>query len=283
MKIKHSKFKNTGLIYELLTKQIASDLVARRDSPAINILRKYYSGNSPLVQEYGLYKVVVESVNLTPIRAENLINAALKAARKIDHRELGNLKYSIISEIKGSYQLENFFATPVLNYKPLAAFYCLLEADRSQEMVEPQSITNSKCTLLEHMTSGRHIGEEAKDSIIQEFSAQEKDLRLLTFKILLEKFNQKYSNLLPEQKNILQHVVSMGSSRELRKFLNEEMAVISDRLKEASKVLPKGIERIKINEALKILEPVPDNTKVTDTQLCKILQFYDLLEELKTV
>lgn len=283
MKIKHSKFKNTGLIYELLVKQITSDLVARRESPAINILRKYYSGNSPLVQEYGLYKTIVEGVNLTTVRADSLISAALKAARKIDSKELNTLKYNLISEIKNNYSLESFFSTNVSDYKPLAAFYCLVETDRSRDLIDPQSIVNNKATLLEHMTSRYQSREEVKDGLIQEFGSQEKDLRLLTFKILLEKFNQKYNNLLPEQKNILQHVVSTGSNRELREFLNEESSNIVTRLQEASKVLPKGIERIKINEALKMLEARPITEKVTDEQLCKMLQFYDLLEELKRV
>lgn len=283
MKIKHSKFKNTGLLYELLVKQITSDLVARKESPAVNILRKYFSGNSPLVQEYGLYKLVTEKVNQTTVKADSIIGAALKAAKKLDQKELGNLKYSLISEIKANYQIEDFFNASVANYKPLAAFYCLLEAERSQDLIDPESIVNNKVTLLEHMTSRQQSQEDVRDRLIQEFSSQEKDLRLLTFKILLEKFNQKYANLLPEQKNILQHIVSIGSNRELREFLNEEMNGISKKLVDFSKTFPKSIEKIKLNEAIKILEPIPSTEKVTDDKLYKVLQFYDLLEELKRV
>lgn len=281
MKIKHSKFKNTGLLYELLVKQITSDLVARKESPAINILRKYFSGNSPLVQEYGLYRLVTEKVNQTTIKADNIINTALKAAKRIDQKELNNLKYNLVSEIRNNYCVEDFFNSSVANYKPLAAFYCLLEAERSQDLIDPESIVNNKVTLLEHMTSRQQSEVDVRDRLIQEFGSQEKDLRLLTFKILLEKFNQKYANLLPEQKNILQHIVSLGSSRELKGFLNEEMKTISEKLVERLKTFPKGIERIKLTEAMKVLEPVAVTEKVTDEKLYKVLQFYDLLEELK--
>lgn len=281
MKIKHSKFRNTGLLYELLVKQITSDLVARKESPAINILRKYFSGNSPLVQEYGLYRLVTEKVNQTTIKADNIINTALKAAKRIDQKELNNLKYNLVSEIRNNYCVEDFFNSSVANYKPLAAFYCLLEAERSQDLIDPESIVNNKVTLLEHMTSRQQSEVDVRDRLIQEFGSQEKDLRLLTFKILLEKFNQKYANLLPEQKNILQHIVSLGSSRELKGFLNEEMKTISEKLVERLKTFPKGIERIKLTEAMKVLEPVAVTEKVTDEKLYKVLQFYDLLEELK--
>lgn len=281
MKIKHSKFKNTGLLYELLVKQITSDLVARKESPAINILRKYFSGNSPLVQEYGLYRLVTEKVNQTTIKADNIINTALKAAKRIDQKELNNLKYNLVSEIRNNYCVEDFFNSSVANYKPLAAFYCLLEAERSQDLIDPESIVNNKVTLLEHMTSRQQSEVDVRDRLIQEFGSQEKDLRLLTFKILLEKFNQKYANLLPEQKNILQYIVSLGSSRELKGFLNEEMKTISEKLVERLKTFPKGIERIKLTEAMKVLEPVAVTEKVTDEKLYKVLQFYDLLEELK--
>lgn len=281
MKIKHSKFKNTGLIYELLVKQVTSDLVARKNSPAVNILRKYYAGDSVLVQEHKLYKTIVDGINLTTIKADNLIGESLKAAKKINQKDLRELKYNLISEIKENYDLEDFFSTPVTEYKTLAAFYCLMEADRSSDLIDPNSIVNNKVTLLEHMTSRFQDKEDVTNSLIKEFSSQEKDLRLLTFKILLEKFNNKYADLLPEQKNVLKNFISIGSLRNLRKYVNAEMSKISEQLVEVSKSLPRGIERIKINEALKLLEPIPNTAKVMDEHLVRVLQFYDLINEIK--
>lgn len=283
MKIKHSKFKNTGLIYELLVKQITSDMIARKDSPAVNILRKYYSGNSALVQEYKLYKTIAEGVDLTTIKADNLINAALKAARSLNQRELSNQRYKLISEIKAHYNIENFFSVPVKEYKTLAAFYCLMEAERCEDLVDPQSIVNNKTTLLEHMTCRFQPKEEVTDSLIEEYGNYDKDLRLMTFKVLLEKYNEKYANLLEEQKTVLRRFISSGSSVDLRNFLNAELDRISVALLECSNKMPKGIERIKLNEAIKMLQPIPNTEKVNDDHLVKVLQFYDLLYELKKV
>lgn len=283
MKIKHSKYKNTGLIYELLVKQITADLIARKESPAVNILRKYYSGEGTIVQEYRAYKAVLEGTNMLTIKAENLINAAIRTAKVINLQELKKAKYSLISDIKESYDIENFFSEPVANYKPLAAFYCLLEVERSQDVVDPQSIVNNKVTLLEYMTSRYQSKESVRDTLIEEYSSYDKDLRLLTFKILLEKFNEKYDKLLPEQKNILKQFITLGPTKKLREFLNEEYLKIRKQLEKEIEGFPRGVERIKLQEALRRLEPVTENVGVGDKHLVQVLQYYELLEELKRV
>ena len=55
-RIKHSKVKNTGLIFELLVKQIAADTLSKKDSNAVEILKNYFTGKSALVREFKLYE-----------------------------------------------------------------------------------------------------------------------------------------------------------------------------------------------------------------------------------
>lgn len=281
MKIKHSKYKNTGLIYELLVKQITSDLVARKESPAVNILRRYFGGDSALVQEFGLYRTLQEAKGITTIKADNLISATLRASKRINLQELKNLKYNLISEIKENYDLENFFSMVVPEYKSLAATYCLFEAERTDELVDPQSIVSNKVTLLESMTSRTQNVEDVQNNLIEEFSNYDKDLRLLTFKILLEKFNNKYADLLPEQKAVLSKVIALGTSRKLKEFVNEEFSKLSLELKVLTSKLPAGIQKIKLLEVQKMLAPIPATEKATDDHLVRILQSYDLINELK--
>lgn len=285
MKIKHSKYKNTGLLYELLVKQITSDLVARRDSPAVNILRKYFGNKeSALTQEFGLYKTIQESRGMSTIKADSLISAALRASKRINLAELRSQKYAIISEIQKNYDLESFFSVPVADYRMLAAVYCLFEAERSTDLIDPQSIVANKVTLLEHMTSRFHSKEEVKDALIEEFSNSDKDLRLLTFKVLLEKFNNKYADLLPEQKHVLKQFITLGPSKKLREFINEEFAKLSQIVTEYIQKFPQGIEKIKLQEAVKIINtPISATEKVNDSHLVNILQFYELINECKKV
>lgn len=281
MKIKHSKYKNTGLIYELLVKQITSDLVARKESPAITILRKYFGEKSALVQEFKLYKTIQEAKGLPTIKADTLISATLRASKKINLQELKKLKYNLISDIKESYDLENFFSVVVPEYKSLAATYCLFEAERSDELIDPQSIVSNKVTLLEHITSRQQDVKDVQENLIEEFSNYDKDLRLLTFKILLEKFNEKYADLLPEQKAVLSKVIALGTSRKLTEFVNEEFSKLSAELKKYTAKLPAGIQKIKLLEVKKMLEPIPAGEKATDDHLVRVLQSYELINELK--
>lgn len=281
MRIKHSKYKNTGLIYELLVKQVTSDLIARQESPAISILRKYFSGNGVLVQEHRLYKTLSEATNLSTSKADSLLSEVRKLAGKINLQELKDVKYRLISEIRQGYDLEQFFGTTVSNYRTFAAIYCLLEADRSQDVVEPESILSNKVTLLESMTGKLVLEpEDMTKEVLREFSTYDRDLRLATFKILLERFNEEFKDLLPEQKNLLKQIISLGSTRGLKGYLNEEISRLKSTLTEMLTRIPKGIERIKLQEAIKMLEPLENSEKVTDAHLVKLLQFYDLQNEL---
>ena len=144
--------------------------------------------------------------------------------------------------------------------------------------------TTNKVTLLEHMTSRFQDEKVVKDALIEEFSNYDKDLRLLTFKVLLEKFNNKYADLLPEQKNVLKQFITLGPSKKLKEFINEEFSKLSKELKECINKFPQGIEKIKLQEAVKIVNtPITAAEKVSDDHLVKILQFYELLNECKKV
>ena len=256
----------------------------RKDSPAVNILRKYYTNsNSPIVQEYGLYKVIAEGVDLTTMKANNLINAVLQAAKTINVRKLSELRYQMVSEIKEHYDVGKFFSVPVKDYKTLAALYCLLETERSGEFVDPKSIVYNKMTLLEHMIRRLQPQDQVVDNILEEYSNYDKDLRLLVFKVLLEKYNEKYGKLLGEQKAVLKRFMSIGSEKELQEYVNEEFSKLLSEIQQCQDKVPAGIEKIKLREAMKMIQPVPATEKVGDDHIIRVLQFYDLLYELKKI
>ena len=227
MRIKHSKYKNTGLIFELLVKQIAADTLSRQDSPAVKVLKKFYTGKSSLVREFRLYEYILKNKGVSQMKGETILSTITEVSRKIDRATLKKQKYELIAEIKNSYDLDEFFSMKVRDYKPLAALYCLMEAQNA-ELVDPQFIVDNKTTLLEHLTKEEQNKKEVRDTLIEEYSKYDKDLKLLTFKILLEKFNSKYGTLLPEQKNILKEfITSVDSSTRLRNVVNEELEKLS--------------------------------------------------------
>ena len=223
MKIKHSKYRNTGLIYELLVKQIASDTLSKESSPAVDILKKYFSGNSTLVKEFKLYEYILKNSNISQNKAELIISTITEVSRKLNRKVLKKSKYGLISEIRKHYNLDEFFGIQVSNYKAVASLYCLLEAQNNDNLIDPDLLVNFKSTILEHLTSQPQDENEVKDALVEEYSKYDKDLKLLTFKILLEKFNDKYKDLLPEQKRILKEfITSVNSGTRLRNIVNNE-------------------------------------------------------------
>lgn len=284
MKIRHSKLRNTGLIFELLVKQIAADTLKNVDSPAVQLIKKHFTGKSFLVREFKLYEFISKNKGVNQAKAEAIISTITEVSRKIDRKALRNQKYALISDIKENYNVEDFFAIQVDNYKSLAALYCLLEAQNSNDIVDPNFIVSNKTTLLEHLTSSKQDKDNVKDTLIEEYSKYDKDLRLLTFKILLEKFNSNYKDLLPEQKYILKEfITSVNSTKKLHKLVNEEMQKISTQVNELSSRVADKVVKIKLDEIAKSIVPLTATEKVTDIHLVNLMQYYDLVNELKSL
>lgn len=283
MKIKHSKYKNTGLIFELLIKQIAADTLSGKESPAIKIIKKFFTGNTSLGKEYKLYEYVLKNKGVGDKKSEAVLNTVLELSKKLDAEALKKQKYEIVKELKEVYDLEEFFSIKVESYKPLAALYCLLEAT-NQNDVDPSSIVDNKITVLEHLTQTKQLEKYPKDKLIEEYSKYEKDLRLLAYKILLEKFNKQYETLLPEQKHILKEVItSTNSTTKLRNLVNEEITKIQQEVFALKSKVEDQIVSIKLEEISKNIKTLPNTQKVEDKHLISLMQYYELVNELKNL
>tara|TARA_R110000823_G_scaffold253602_2_gene376029 strand:- start:1051 stop:1905 length:855 start_codon:yes stop_codon:yes gene_type:complete len=284
MKIKHSKYRNTGLIFELLVKQIAADTLDNKDSAAVAIIKKHFSDKSSLAKEYRLYEFIVKNRNVSQSKAEAILSTITEVSRKLNQKTLKSQKYQLISDIKESYGVDDFFSMQVGNYKPLAALYCLLEAQNNDNLIDPQVLIDNKTTILEHLTLAKQDKAEVKDTLIEEYSKYDKDLKLLTFKILLEKFNSKYKDLLPEQKNILKEfITSVNSQSRLRNLVSEELNKIASAIRNLSSKVTNEVTKIKLDEVSKLIKPVSNKSKITDNHLVNLMQYYELVNELKSL
>ena len=284
MKIKHSKYKNSGLIFELLVKQVAADTLNKKDSPAVDIIRKFYAGNTSLAKEYRLYEFVTKNNKISQNKAEAIVSTIIEISSKLNQESLRKQRYELIAEIKKNYNLEDFFAIKVRDYKALAALYCLMEAQNNSELVNPSFIVDNKVTILEHLTSDHQDANEVKDTLIEEYSKYDKDLRLLAYKLLLEKFNDKYKDLLPEQKNILKEfITSVSSTNRLRDLVNKEIVVIKERIEALAEKVNNEVTKIKLNEVINNISEVSKKEKVNENHLVNLMQYYELINELKSL
>jgi hypothetical protein len=283
MKIKHSKFKNTGILFELLVRQIASDTVSNQDSAAIGLVRKYFS-KSELAKEYKLYQALITPKNLSEAKAETFINATLEASSRLNKTALRKEKYNIIKEIRENYDLEEFFKAKISHYKQYAAAFNLIEAHNSPEFTAPQQIIDNKITLLEHITRKEIDKESVKDRVMEEYGSMDKGTRILAYRMLLEKFNSKYATLSDTQKNVLKEFINnITNTTKLRDFVNKNFTVIAEELNQIIPTVTDQTTQIKLSEVVTLLKPLDKTQNVKDENIISLLQYHQLIEELKAV
>jgi hypothetical protein len=283
MKIKHSKFKNTGILFELLVRQIASDTVSGKDSAAVGLVRKYFS-KSELAKEHKLYQALVSTKALTEGKAESLINATLEISSRLNRSALRKEKYNLIKDIREAYGIEEFFKSKINNYTQYAAAYNLIEAHNSLEFVEPSHVIENKVTLLEHITRKEINKTDVKDRVLEEYAKMDKGTRILAYKMLLEKFNEKYGDMSPAQKSVLkEYINNISNTVKLREFVNESTVAIKAQIAELSKIVIDKTIQIKLNEVATLLKPLEKTQNVKDENIIALLQFHQLIEELKSV
>ena len=280
MKIKHSKYKNTGILFELLVRQITADTLKGVNSPAIDILKEYFVKTS-LGREYKLYESILKSQVVNESRATLVIDTLLEASTKFNRKSLKKQKYNLINEIKKHYNLESFFGSKVSNYKELAALYTLIESINSKKITNPKQLVENKITLLEHLTK-KEIKQNIKPTVLETFSGYDKDVRTLTYKILLEKFNTKYDSLTNDQKQVLkEYINSVESTPDLRNFYNVKINELKNILKEENKKIKDKVIQIKISEVSKYLTELNKTDKVGDSNLVDLLRYYQLVNEIQ--
>ena len=279
-KLRHSKFKNTGILFELLTRQLTSDLLNKKDSFAIGIINDNFKKSSNLLKELELYKALTENQFNNVSKAKALLETVLKARKKINEKSLTKEKYSLIKDIKDHYNIDDFFSHRVRNYKEIASIYKIFEYNSSEN---PADIVNSKFTVLEHITSSR-ISQESKDQDISAFSQADEDLRLLSYKILVDRFNEKYSGLNKKQKDILkEYINNVSNSQNLKRFVLEELKGIETDL---NKYIPKvkdKVTQIKLKEVKNLTSKLKRVRVIKDSHVLSLLRYYELIKELKSI
>ena len=283
MTIKHSKYKNTGILFELLVRQITADTLSGTESPAMNILKKYFT-KTELGREYKIYESFFKHTNTSEAKADMVISTLIESSKHLNRSALKRQKYNLIKEIKEHYDLEEFFKTKLPNYKAQAALFTLLEVYNSENLSNPNQIIENKTVLLEFLTTKTINKKEVKENILEEFKSQDKDIRVLTYRVLLEKFNDKYSELNKNQKDVLKEFINgIDSTPKLKEFYNNKVTEIKEHLTKINKTVTDKAIQIKVNETINLLSPLTKSDKVNDDHLINLLQYYQLVEELEKV
>jgi hypothetical protein len=279
MKVKHSKYKNTGILFELLTRQLTSDTIAGNQPKSLSFLKKHFNSKTELLKEYKIYHTLATQKYSKDSQASMLIEELMKAHDKLNKSQLRREKFNLIKEIKQTYNVNDFFKAKITDYKVMASIFNLLENTEAT----PLSIVDSKVTLLEHITQNKSK-KFKKDSVLENFDKQDKDTRLLTYKILLEKFNDKYSELQDNQKTLLkEYVNSVTNSPALKSYINQEIKEVKIILGKYSQKVEDKAVAVKLTETKEMIKPLCKKSSVNDDNVINLLNYYELVNELKTI
>ena len=283
-KLKHSKIKNTSILFELLTRQITADVLAGKSTKSVKIVKKHFNENTELGKELQLYRVLSEKHYESTDRATQLVETVIKSRKKLSNSTIRREKYNLIKEIKESYNVGDFFNGRISNYRILASIYNVFQAETSDESFDPEAVVNSRFTVLEHITSKKIDSSEVKNKVLREYNKKDKDLKLLTYQILVDKFNQKYKTLDENQKNLLKNYINnVSNTNSLREYIDNEVLKIRKILKLHLPKVKDDITKIKLSEAINQVKNLTKGKIVKDKQVLTLMRYYELIKEIKNV
>jgi hypothetical protein len=284
MNIKHNKIRNTGILFELLVRRVATDVLdGKTDSFAIKLMKEHFHSKTELGKELQLYRTFFNTKKITEGKAFNVLDLVLERRKKLNEKLLSTQKFLLIKEIKQHCDLKEFMAGRVPSYKVYASIYKLFEGALSEDDVDTlDDIISSRFVVVEHLK-----GELNEEPLIKEstysnsMKEQPEEIRYLSYKFLLERFNEKYSNFSERQKALLREYINNGTNIEkFSKYIKEEAGELTLSIKKNSHKITDEVTKIKINEVLTQLQNIKERTSVKDNYITALLIAHQISQEL---
>lgn len=276
----HSKIKNTAILFELLTRQIASDTIKGvENSPAIKLVKNYFNSSTNLAKELTLYQTLYNSSYKAQDRANYLIEAVIDTRKKINLKALKEEKYNLVKDISKHYDANQFFKTSINDYKLYASIYRVFEGTN---FINPNELVDSRYVIVEHITGKKKMKQEVDDKLLVEYKNQSEDVRLLAYRLLVDKFNNKYKSLSSKQKDILkEYINNVSNTTSLREYVQKEALDLQESIKKATKKVKDKVIKIKLLEVANLLEKYKKIKTVHENNVLSLLLYHELKKELE--
>ena len=286
--IKHNKLRNTGILFELLARQVTSDAMEnKQNGAAVKLLREFFSPKKELGKELMLYRAFFNVQNLSEQKAFQLLRLVTEQHKLLDQRALNLQKYKLIKEIKNSFDLKEFFSARIPSYKIYASIYKNFDtvSNSNNQVTLIEELANSQFTIVEYLSgksSNKQIKEHSELSNI--VRSQEDSIRFLTYKMLIERFNQKYKGLDEGQKKLLQeYIYNISNTSKLKTHIHAESTRLIKEIKKYSKNVTDKVVRIKLTEVASQLQKIQTIQTVKENHMTAMLIGYEIVKELKSL
>jgi hypothetical protein len=278
--IKHNKYRNTGILFELLVRKITADTMSNQDSKAISLIKKYFV-NTELSKENKLYQSISRVQNISEAKAESIISTILEINKSLNQVKLAKEKYNLIKEIKSNFDIDDFFKAKISNYKLLSSTYTLLEANLFPSH-HIDTILTSKMNILEHIAQSQLVKDI--QPTVSEFETLDKGTRALVYKIMLEKFNTKFETLSNDQKEVLkEYINNITNTTNLKKYVDTKFTYLKESLLKLLPTIEDATIKIKVNETINLINPILEAKTIKDDNIIALLQYQELHSELTKI
>jgi len=274
-KLRHNKLRNTGLLFEILSKNVMYEVISENQKQiALSLIKKHFNSKSEMLKELMLYQCLSKE---TKNDSSELLNLTLESRKSLDIDRLESEKYELIKDIRRKYDLKTFFETRTANYKLCASVFKLFE---HASVTNPDEYLSAKKLVLESL-SGSKKDEVLEEQVEKEWREQDKDTRTLGFKIVVQKFNEKYRTLSNRQKTMLSRYINEDTSTpEFKNYIMKEVGYVTAKLTSLLESVTDPITKIKLTETLTLTENIISAKQIKDEHLSSMLKYFELIEEL---
>jgi hypothetical protein len=279
-KLKHSKYKNTGILFEMLVRKLTSEALSSDKSVTVDIIKKYFGKNTVLAKELHLYNALLKEQFRSEAQGLDYIRTIKSAHEKLNQSVLRRQRYNLVKEISEKFGFDNASKIQINNYKTLASIYMIFE---HEETSNPKQLLECKHQILQNgMLTEQKI--EQKDPVVEAFKSQPKDVRLLTYKLMIDKFNEKYSGLDESQKRLLnKYITNVNDTVALKEYIQTVIPEIKSKLAEQAKQITDPATRIKVSKLSEMLCNVETMKSIKESHILSLLRYFDLVNELKGI
>jgi len=277
-KLKHSKYKNTGILFEMLVSKLTAETLSSDKSVTIDIIKKYFGKNTELAKELNLYTMLVKEQFRSEAQALEYIRTVKSAYSKLNQSVIKRQRYNLVKEISERFVFENMAKIHISNYKVLASINMIFE---NEESTNPRQLMECKNAIVNHglIVEKR---EPKSDPLLEEFTKQPKDIRLLTYKIMIDNFNNKYSVLDESQKQLLnKYITHVNDTESLREYIQVIIPTIKKDLATQAKQITDKVAKIKVAKLSEMLCSVENMKTIKESHVLSLLRYFDLVRELK--
>lgn len=279
-KLKHSKYKNTGILFEMLVRKLTSETLSSNKTVTVDIIKKYFGKNTELAKELQLYNALLKENFRSEAQALDYIRTVKSAHEKLNQSVLSRQRYNLVKEISEKFVFTDMAKIHINNYKTLASIYMIFE---HAETANPKQLLECKNAIIENgMITEKK--KPTRDPIIENFEQQPKEIRLLTYKILVDKFNEKYSGLDESQKLLLnKYITNVNDTIALKEHVQTVIPKIKQDLAEQAKHITDAATQIKVQKLSEMLCTVENMKTIKESNILSLLRYMDLVRELKEI